>query len=159
MPQLNDLISGAMLTTHRHEVVLWPERWAALQLPANLTWTVLPFSPQSAPTISDSAGVYAFLVRPQCALTLETSYLMYVGKTDRQLRQRFREYLRERDSGQIRPKLLRILPLYGQHLFFAFAPIPMGYTTTAIESALLTAFIPPGNDQIDAHVNRIRKAF
>jgi hypothetical protein len=84
---------------------------------------------------------------------------MYVGMTNRPLRQRFSEYLQERDSDHIRPKLLRILPLYGEHLFFAFAAAPSGHTPEAIEAQLLAAFIPPGNDQINAHVNRIRKAF
>jgi hypothetical protein len=159
MCQVNDVISGVLLTLHKHEVILWPERWTALQLPTNLTWTTVPFLAQSTSVIADVAGVYAFVIQPQTPLTLITSYLMYVGKTDRSLRQRFREYLRERDQGNIRPKLLRILPLYGEHLFFAFAPVSTGHTPTNIEAALLGAFIPPGNDQINVQVNRIRKAF
>jgi hypothetical protein len=159
MPQTNDLIDGAMMTMHKHEVILWPDLWSSLQLPPHLTWKIVPFSAQSSGSIVREAGVYAFVVRPQTPLALTTSYLMYVGMTDRPLRQRFREYLRERDSGRIRPKLLRILPLYGEHLFFAFAPVPSGFTPEGIEAQLLAAFIPPGNDQINAHVNRIRKAF
>ena len=159
MPQVNDLIDGAQLTTHTHEFTLWPRQWTPLQLPPGLQWTVVPFSALSTDAIADVPGVYAFVIRPQTPLTFETSYLMYVGKTDRPLAVRFREYLRERDSGEIRPKLLRILPLYDRHLFFAFTPVPAGSTPAGVEAALLSAFIPPGNDQIDAHVNRIRKAF
>jgi hypothetical protein len=159
MPQLNDMIDGAAMTIHKHEVILWPHLWLSLQLLPALTWTVVPFSPQSSQSIFQEPGVYAFLVRPQTQFLLETSYLMYVGMTDRPLRRRFREYIRERDSGRIRPKLLRILPLYGEHLFFAFARVPTGHTPGGIEAQLLSAFVPPGNDQINAHVNRIRKAF
>jgi len=159
MSQENDLIAGALLTYHKHEVVLWPDRWGALRLPTDLIWTTVPFSAESTSAIANAPGVYAFVIQPKTSLTLLTSYLMYVGKTDRTLSQRFREYLRERDLGNIRPKLLRILPLYGEHLFFAFAPVPTGYSPADIETALLEAFIPPGNDQINVHVNRIRKAF
>jgi hypothetical protein len=159
MPQFNDLIDGEYLVRHTHTITLWPERWGGLNLPLGLTWTVVPFTTESVAAVSAEPGVYAFIIRPQTPLTLDTSYLMYIGMTDRPLVQRYRDYLRERDSDQIRPKLLRILPLYGPHLFFAFAPTPDGSTPEAVEQSLLSAFIPPGNDRIDAHVNRIRKAF
>lgn len=159
MPQLNDMIDGLTMVAHTHEHILWPQKWAQLVLPAGLTWTVVPFRATSAPAIATVPGVYAFIIRPQTPLTLSTSYLMYIGKTDRALRARFREYLREQTSDAIRPKLLRILPLYGDHLFFAFSPTPTGATPQVVEQALLTAFIPPGNDRIDAQVNRIGKAF
>jgi hypothetical protein len=84
---------------------------------------------------------------------------MYIGKTDRNFRDRFREYLRERDSGQIRPKLLKILPQYPGHLFFAYAEVPVGHSPKDVETALLHAFVPPGNDQLDAEFTRADKAF
>jgi len=159
MSQLIDLINGETLVRHTHSITLWREKWEELILPAGLVWSLVPFAAESASDVSNLPGVYAFLIRPQTSLSLDTSYLMYIGKTDRPLLQRFRDYLRERDSDSIRPKLLRILPLYGPHLFFAFAPSPEGTSPREIEQALLSAFIPPGNDQIDAQVHRIRKAF
>jgi len=159
MPQFIDLIDGETLVRHTHSITLWREKWELLTLPAPLHWTVLPFTTESAAGVSTACGVYAFIIQPQTPLNLGTAYLMYVGKSDRPLRSRFREYLRERNSDSIRPKLLRILPLYGPHLFFAFAPAPEGTTPRELEQAILSAFIPPGNDQIDAQVNRIRKAF
>ena len=158
MPQLFDLIEGEELVRHRHQIVLWRDKLEQLTLPPGLVWTVLPFVSASASAIATQPGVYAFVIRPQTPLTLSTSYLMYIGKSEA-LRRRFGEYLRERNSDNIRPKLLRILPLYGPHLFFAFAPVPPGVTSLQVEQALLSAFIPPGNDQIDAQVNRLRKAF
>jgi hypothetical protein len=159
MAQFNDLIEGEYFARHSHTVVLWPQRWGELVLPLGLQWTVVPFDAASTNGVSDQPGVYAFVIQPQTAFTLPTSYLMYIGKSDRPLRQRYRDYLRERDADDIRPKLLRILPLYGGHLFFAFAPAPDGVSPAEIEQALLSAFIPPGNDRIDAQVHRIRKAF
>jgi hypothetical protein len=82
-----------------------------------------------------------------------------VGETERTLHDRFAEYLIEAKSDKIRPKLLRILPLYPDHLMFACAPIPAGVAPKNIESALLEAFLPPGNDQVPATVRRPRKAF
>jgi hypothetical protein len=85
---------------------------------------------------------------------------MYIGKTDRTLWERFGEYMRERDSNAIRPKLLRLLPLYENDLFFMFAPISTGPTIVgATEQVLISAFLPPCNDRLDAEVNRVRKAF
>jgi hypothetical protein len=49
---------------------------------------------------------------------------MYIGETERTLRVRFRDYLNEAESDSIRPKLLRILPLYRDYLHFACTPLP-----------------------------------
>jgi hypothetical protein len=119
---------------------------------------MVPFADSSETLLPPALGVYAFLVRPQLA-SLDLTYLMYVGKTDRTFRERFREYLRERDSGEIRPKLLKILPQYPAHLFFAYAEVPAGYSAGDVEKALLRAFVPPGNDQLDAQFMRADKAF
>jgi len=90
---------------------------------------------------------------------LNVSYLMYIGETERTLRDRFGEYLLEARSDKIRPKLLRILPLYPDHLVFACAPLPLGIVPRDLESALIEAFLPPGNDDVPATVRRPRKAF
>ena len=158
MSQENDLITLTAITRFGHRFVLWPDRWNALQLGYPLDWKIVPFSEASASQLPEEFGVYAFLIQPQIA-NLSLTYLMYVGKTDRTFRDRFREYLRERDSGQIRPKLLKILPQYPNHLFFAYAVVPTGYSPAAVETALLHAFVPPGNDQLDAEFSRADKAF
>jgi hypothetical protein len=56
-PQINDLIDSALLTTHKHSVILWPQLWSSLQLPAGLEWTVVPFSIQSVASIANEPGV------------------------------------------------------------------------------------------------------
>lgn len=158
MSQYNDLINLDAINRYGHRFVLWPHRWANLQLACNLDWKVVPFSEASEALLPLALGVYAFLIRPQLA-SLDLTYLMYVGKTDRTFRERFREYLRERDSGQIRPKLLKILPQYPDHLFFAYAEVPAGHSAKDVETVLLRAFVPPGNDQLDAEFMRADKAF
>jgi hypothetical protein len=84
---------------------------------------------------------------------------MYIGETGRTLRERFAEYLVEARSDKIRPKLLRILPLYPDHLVFACAPLPANIAPKDVESALIEALLPPGNDDVPATVRRPRKAF
>jgi len=158
LSQENDLITLMAITQFGHRFVLWPHRWNTLQLDCTLDWKLVPFSEASAEQLPDEFGVYAFLIQPQIA-SLNLTYLMYVGKTDRTFRERFREYLRERDSGKIRPKLLKILPQYPDHLFFAYAAAPSGYSPADLETALLHAFVPPGNDQLDAEFTRADKAF
>jgi hypothetical protein len=142
-----------------HEFILWPERWINLNLPIQLDWTLVPFEPGSRQSIAQLPGVYAFLIRPQTISALQLSYLMYVGMTDRTLRERFGEYLTESQSDRIRPKLLRVLPLFPGHLFFAFAPVPAEHSAEEIETSLIDAFVPPCNDDIDATLKRVKKAF
>jgi hypothetical protein len=145
---------------HSHEMVMVPRLWAAAStaLIPPLSWSVFPFQEGSRAQIPAQQGVYAFLITPNIAGDLNVSYLMYVGETDRPLRDRFGDYLREARSDRIRPKLLRILPLYPDHLFFACAPLPTGTVPKDVESVLLEAFMPPGNDQIPATVRRARRA-
>ena len=158
MSQHNDLIALDAIARYGHRCVLWPDRWSGLQLTCSLQWQIVPFTEASAASLPDTLGVYAFLIRPKLA-SLDLAYLMYIGKTDRTFRERFKEYLRERDSDQIRPKLLKILPQYPDHLYFAYAAVPPGHSSRDVEIALLHAFVPPGNDQLDAEFTRADKAF
>src|SRR5215471_10846852 len=110
-------MTGAVMTIYTHSFVLWPDRWQGSSLAVELTWNTVPFDPTATEQVAQLPGVYAFLIRPQNTCNLAFSYLMYVGMTERTLRERFGEYLHEKDSDKIRPKLLRVLPLYPGHLF------------------------------------------
>jgi hypothetical protein len=72
-------------------------------MPVNLSWSLYPFSEASRDQIPQQQGVYAFLIVPAIAGNLSVAYLMYIGETDRTLRTRFGEYLREARSERIRP--------------------------------------------------------
>lgn len=159
MSQFADLAASDEMMRHKHEMIMVPRLWSSCSLPVNLSWSVHPFSENSRSQIPQQQGVYAFLILPAIAGNLNVAYLMYIGETDRTLRVRFGEYLLEARSDKIRPKLLRILPLYPDHLAFACAPVPSGVAPKDIESALIEAFLPPGNDDIPATVRRARRAF
>lgn len=158
MTQFADLAALDEMMRHSHKIIMIPRLWSALTTPS-LSWTAYPFKDASQSQVPAQPGVYAFLILPNAAGDLNVSHLMYIGKTDRTLRERFGEYLREARSDRIRPKLLRILPLYPDHLFFACAPLPSHVSPLDVEVALLEAFLPPCNDQVPASVRRARKAF
>lgn len=159
MSQYTDLLAVDEMTRHSHEMIMVPRRWSSLSLQQTLSWSVFPFNDGSRSLIPDQQGVYAFLILPGVAGDLNVSYLMYLGETGRTLRERFGEYLVEARSDKIRPKLLRILPLYPDHLVFACAPLPANIVPKDVESALIEALLPPGNDDVPATVRRPRKAF
>ena len=159
LSQYADLLASDEMMRHRHEMVMVPRLWSSCSIPVNLSWSLYPFSEASRDQIPQQQGVYAFLIVPAIAGNLSVAYLMYIGETDRTLRTRFGEYLREAQSDRIRPKLLRILPLYPDHLVFACAVVPNGVIPKDIETALIEAFLPPGNDDIPATVRRPRRAF
>ena len=88
------------------------------------------------------------------------SYLMYVGMTERPLRERFREYFSEkRDATKSRPKLLKLLNVYEDYLHFCCSVIEETERIEEVEKALLNTFIPPCNDEYPAEISRIMKAF
>lgn len=160
MSQQIDLAASDELMRHSHTMILMPRLWSSFTAGSTttLSWTALPFRDSFRSQVPDEPGVYAFLIVPGTG-NLHVSYLMYIGRTSRTLRKRFAEYLHEARSRAIRPKLLRILPLYPDHLLFACAPLPSNVVAKDVESALLEAFMPPGNDQVPASVSRPRKAF
>lgn len=159
MSQYADLLAIDEMKRHAHEMVMVPRLWSLLTLGETLSWEMFPFTESSRTLVPQEQGVYAFLVVPNIAGNLHVSYLMYIGETDRTLRERFGEYLLEAQSDKIRPKLLRILPLYPNHLMFACAKVSSTIVPKDVETALIEAFLPPGNDQLPASVRRTRRAF
>ena len=162
MSQYTDLAASDEMGRHTHQMIMVPRFWSACVVgtgAAPLSWSVFPFENTSRELIPDTHGVYAFLIAPRVGGDLNVSYLMYIGQTERTLRERFADYLLEAKSDRIRPKLLRILPLYPDHLLFACAPLSDDVSPKDVEAGLLEAFLPPGNDQIPATVSRARKAF
>lgn len=155
-----DLVGKAKL--HTHSFTLWPDRWRSCNLQNPLSWNTYAFSQASTGSIPDQPGVYAFLVQPNIANNLNASYLMYIGMTERSLRVRFIEYLREVDNRNGSPKIVFLLGLYDGYLSFSCAIVnsnTLSDTLNALENELLQAFIPPANDRIPAEVGRAVRAF
>src|SRR4051812_46698363 len=109
---------------------LHPPRWtdATMRLPFTPQWKSEKFTEANRHLIPNTPGVYCFVVKPSYPDLFETIYLFYVGKTDRALRTRFSEYLREKvaDAEKARYKVQEMLNLYEDDLYFYYAEVPFG---------------------------------
>ena len=158
---LNDLLPDPNKPSgHAPPFVLWPQQWAAYNLSDLLNWKIYPFQQDRIDEIPSDPGIYSFVVQPRIANHPHCSYLMYVGMTERPLRERFKEYFSEkRNAKNGRPKLLKLLNVYQDYLHFCCSTIEETERIEEIEDALLNAFIPPSNDEYPAEISRIMKAF
>ena len=153
-----DLVKEAKI--HKYEFILWPQRWQQYNPHINCNWSTYPFCQDSVEKIPDEPGVYAFLIQPHIANELDASYLMYVGKTSRSLKQRFQEYFREaKNSKRGRPKIIMLLQSYAGYLHFSCAVVNQPDEPEQLENELLKAFLPPANDRFPAEVSRVIQAF
>jgi hypothetical protein len=102
---------------------------------------------------NDKGGVYTFVVKPDIANHPSCSYLLYVGKTQRQtLRKRFLQYFSERDRNKGRPLIQKMLTLWKDHIWFCFAPIDDRGIIHNVEEALIGAYVPPMNNEFPADI-------
>jgi excinuclease UvrABC nuclease subunit len=159
-PQLrNDLAMTKDAKGHLQSVLLWPVLWKKWDVSIRLQWRGKPFTRYSARHIPNSPGVYAFVIHPHVSPRLPCSVLMYIGKSDRPLRDRFREYLREQNSSNGRPAISTMLQMYDGHLSFYCATVTRPATPSQIEERLLEALVPPMNKVLPASIRRIVAAF
>ena len=158
---LNDLLPDPNKPSgHAWSFVLWPRQWASYNLSDLFNWEIHPFQQDQIDEIPKDPGIYSFVVQPGIADHPYCSYLMYVGMTERPLRERFTEYFREkRDATNGRPKLLKMLNVYQDYLHFCCSAIAETERIKEIEDELLNAFIPPCNDQYPTEISRVMKAF
>jgi len=156
----NDIIAEQdELKAHQHEFFLWPRLWEKCELEDSFTWTTHPFKRDQTENIPAMPGVYSFVIKPGIVTHPESSYLMYVGKTERTLRERFNEYFREQRNMSGRPKIVRLLNKYQGYLFFCCYVVSEAERIRSIEEALIGAYLPPCNDQFPAIVRRVVGAF
>jgi len=155
-----DLIAEQdQLQAHRYDFFLWPKLWSEYTFSIAFNWKVHQFDETEIPNIPDCPGIYAFLIQPGIASFTSCSYLMYIGKTERTLKQRFKEYISEKQKETGRPKIVRLLNKYQGYLYFCCSMIDPIISIGDVEKALLNAFLPPCNDQFPAEVRRVRGAF
>ena len=144
---------------HTHKFILWPQKWEAYDLPDLFDWEIHPFQPNQIENIPCEPGIYSFVIQPGIASHSHCSYLMYIGQTERTLRVRFREYLRDRNNPNCRPKILELLNRYKDYLHFCCLIIEEKERIIEIETALINAFRPPCNDRIPAETSEPKEAF
>jgi hypothetical protein len=155
----NDLALNVEARGYRETFLLWPRNWQKWNPPATLKWKSKPFSSASRDSIPKSPGVYAFVLQPRIPPGVPHSLLMYVGMTDRPLRERFCEYLREMTDASGRPAISTMLNMYQGYLHFYCATVAKPATPKEMEDHLLETLAPPMNKQYPATIRRITAAF
>lgn len=138
---------------------LSPNLWDRYQGPQDLEWTCVRYARESLAAIPDTAGVYAFCVRPLVGGNLCGSYLLYIGKTT-SLKRRCGEYLRRGESGRERPRIQLMLNLFSdtRYLRYCFVEV-LAREPREVERALLVACVPPACTDIPGDVGRAVRAF
>ncbi len=139
---------------------LSPALWNQYRGPRDLEWKCESFSRDALEAVPNLPGVYAFCVRPSIGGNLCGSYLLYVGKTNRSLRTRCREYLAKAEKDDERPKILRMMSIYfgTSYLHFCFAVV-RETDPALIEEWLLEATVPPSCTAYPASVRSAVCAF
>jgi hypothetical protein len=136
---------------------LFPPAWAGCALPAALTWSFVRFDPaQTANVPDDQRGVYSFVVQPGIANHPACSYLLYLGKTERNFRIRYQEYLRDESAGieSRRPHISGMLCKWKGYLWFCYAHIADPEQIVPTEDALLASYLPPTNVEMPGKLNQ-----
>jgi hypothetical protein len=155
----NDLALNIEARGHRETLLLWPKLWQRWNPSVRLRWTGKRFSSRSRNSIPNSPGVYAFVIQPGVPAGIPHAIIMYVGMSDRPLRERFGEYLRERGDPTGRPAVSTMLQMYAGYLHFYCAPVTGRAKPKDVEDHLLEILAPPMNKQYPATIRRITGAF
>jgi len=127
----------------RLSCVPYPSRWTTFADAFDLSWSAIPFRRGGGSTLPAEAGFYCFFVgqaRPQLPLIL---FPLYAGETGN-LRQRYGQYVREKDSRKGRYHVRRFLKAFAGEAAFAFALFDgEEQARKAIEKQLNNALMPP----------------
>jgi hypothetical protein len=138
-----------------------PSRWAAFAGKYALVWTHIPFEEAEFVNVPQEPGLYCFFVGLPPANLPPIGYPLYVGETGRQLRIRFREYLREKDDPGGRKRIRKILTVFEGELFFSCAPFTGTHQDRkVVETELHDALMPAYSDiGFSGEVRERRQAF
>ena len=96
------------LLLHVRKFLLYPDFWKDDNniIITDLNWRFTKFSINNINEVPENHGLYCFVVKPQIPNFFETSYLLYIGETQRTLKIRFSEYLRDQNGlGKPLPKV------------------------------------------------------
>lgn len=145
-------------------MILSPGQWCACNLPLSLQWETIRFAKENVGKVpEDRKGVYTFVIQPGIANHPAISYLLYVGKVEKQgFRNRFRQYLGERIAGEKarRVHVTEMLDKWEGYRWFCFAAVDDEGQIEAVEDALLAAYLPPVNKDFPGTISRsIKKLF
>lgn len=130
----------------------YPQRWKRFSSTHKLVWQSITFSKANRRHVPKEPGIYCFVVGHTLKSLPPVGYPLYAGvvgtskkKTgDRTLRDRFGEYMRERDNPRGRLHVRKFLRVFDGELVFFYAPWrvkPANLLKT--EKLLNDALMPP----------------
>lgn len=153
--------SSDLQTYSLSRLVISPERWKAFACSTPLQWQIVKFDRSEVNRVpGDKGGVYTFVVKPGVADHPECSYLMYVGKAERQsLRKRFAQYFKEKGSPRARPKVWKMLNFWENYLWFCYAQVDDQTMIDELERKLIDAYVPPINDEFPGELGKAMQAW
>lgn len=137
--------------------ILSPKQWKQYNQHVNLRWDCVLFDKANGKYVpNNQSGVYTFVIKPSIADHPACSYLMYVGKAEKQsLRRRFLQYFSEisREKGG-RPKIKVMLKLWSGYIWFCYAPINDKDKISLVEKELINAYLPPMNEEFPGEIKQ-----
>ena len=115
----------------------------------------------------DKRGIYALTVCHPSEILPPHGYVLYIGiagrRSDRALRERYKDYLNEKQIQKVRPALAYAIGNWQDVLRFYFAPVDAGLSSEnleGLEERINTALMPPYSfGDLEAETKRKKKAF
>ena len=158
-PPFDFVAQADEVKSHAVEFVLMPRMWKAYVNPrsGSIKWSTVPFSAGAAARIPTAKGIYGFVIHSGVAPGI-ANYLIYIGKAEKGLRKRFREYLSEVASPTGRPSIIYHLTKWSDHIRFWYSVLPPAEIADA-EEELIKALTPPVNKSLPAEIRRAHAAF
>ena len=134
-----------------------------------LTWDSIQFGDDAEieKIPNDKRGVYALIICQPSKVLPPHGYVIYIGiagrRSDRPLRERYRDYLNEKRVQKERPHLAYAIGTWQNVLRFYFAPVDDGFSSEdleKLEEQINTALMPPYSfSDLEADTKRKKKAF
>ena len=146
---------------HAFDVYLWPDLWRKQAGAQPYVWTEVPFEESSVDAVPAEQGIYAFKIRINNTIMPEHAVIVYFGQSgagsQSNLRNRFRQYLRDRARGAKRPKFRWLFSNWSNDLTFCFASLNWAAADLLkLENDLSDAVIPVCSTQdFSARIRRI----
>lgn len=147
-----------VLRWHPHYMKEFPAAIKGVTLP----WKKFKFQRGDQNIIPNDQGIYCFSVLLGSPLPQEIHIPLYIGKAaPGTLRERFKNYLKEKRSRSGRKKIIHMLDQYSGQLHFWCAIVPKWGYVDAIEKHLIWACCPPCNthDHLERRERLWGKAF
>lgn len=136
---------------HIKKFFLYPQFWndPLKSLTEPTGWKKVKFTKSNRALIPKDKGIYCFVLQPELVNFFDTTYLFYIGKTNRTLWVRYKEYLDEKaGKGKPRNKVFEMLNQYTDCLYFYYTSIPASADVDSCEEKLLNIFVPRVNTDI-----------